>query len=367
MITRTIPYVVLLLVGLSIGNYDVHGFIVSGDVVAKQPQGFDFHPMADLSLATTTATSTALYAERKFPGRSIMASRIGQPNEISRKRAMAGRVGSSIQSSRKRMATKVSMARSAFSESLRKAVKWTRSAAVKSASIYMDPAAKKIAKVTVSWEPDAALLIRKKQKEHRATAGSRPFMVGVVGIPGSGKSTSCDILKKYLGRDSIVMPMDGYHLPMSALEQFPNSVDMIYRRGAPDTFDPASLKQALDRIVNGGEKTVSMPGFDHAKGDPEADQHKFVRSKHNVVICEGIYLMHDHDGWEDIKSYFDWTIYIAADVDKCIDRLKERNKCIPGYTPEEIEIRCDAVDRVNAMMVEQSRQFASQEVLSCAK
>ena len=35
-------------------------------------------------------------------------------------------------------------------------------------------------------------------------------------------------------------------------------------------------------------------------------------------------------------------------------------------TPEEIEIRCDAVDRVNAETVEKSRQFASEEVKSGA-
>ena len=265
----------------------------------------------------------------------------------------------------RRIGSALSMARTAFADSLKKAVKWTRDAADRSASIYMDPATQKIATVpTISWEPKAADAIRDMQ-QHMDTA-DRPFMVGVVGIPGSGKSTSCDILSSYLGNDAIVMPMDGYHLPMSTLEQFDNSVDMIYRRGAPDTFDPASLKHALDSIVHSDEDTVSMPGFDHAKGDPEPNQHTFVRSDHQIVICEGIYLMHDDDGWEDIKNYFDHTIYIAADVDKCIDRLKERNKCIPGYTAEEIEIRCDAVDRVNALMVEESRQFALQEVKSCA-
>ena len=262
--------------------------------------------------------------------------------------------------------SKFSKAKTSLATSLRKAVKWTRAAAKRSASIYMDPAARKVGKVlTVSWEPEAAKIIKQKQKEHQKV-NSRPFMVGVVGIPGSGKSTSCDILSAYLD-DSIVMPMDGYHLPMSVLELMQNSVEMIYRRGAPDTFDPSLLKKDLDRIVHGHEDIVCMPGFDHAKGDPEVDQHRFNRSSHQIVICEGIYLMHDDHGWEDIKSYFDWTIYIDADVDKCIARLKERNKCIPGYTPEEIEIRCDAVDRVNALTVERSRQYATQEVKSCAK
>lgn len=242
-----------------------------------------------------------------------------------------------------------------------------------SAEIYMDPATIKIANVTISWEPKTAEKIRKLELEKKVRefkmngegAPSRPFMVGVVGIPGSGKSTSSEILSSILS-GSIVMPMDGYHIPLADLQKMPNATDVIYRRGAPDTFDPASLEKALKRIVYGDEDKVSIPGFDHAKGDPEKDLHTFVRSEHSIVIAEGIYLMHQADGWENIKSYFDYIIYIQVDVDKCVARLKERNKCIPGYTPEEIEIRCEVVDRKNAETVEKSRIYATEEVLSGA-
>ena len=39
---------------------------------------------------------------------------------------------------------------------------------------------------------------------------------------------------------------------------------------------------------------------------------------------------------------FDLRIFLSADLDVCMAALKERNKCIPGYTEEEIEVRCDA-------------------------
>jgi len=123
--------------------------------------------------------------------------------------------------------------------------------------------------------------------------------------------------------------MDGFHLPLQALAERPNAADMIYRRGAPDTFDPAGLARELSRIAYGDEPTVSIPGFDHAQGDPVPEQHTFEREQHQIVICEGIYLLHDDHGWESIKSFFDWTLYIDADVDACIERLKERNKVIP--------------------------------------
>ena len=112
---------------------------------------------------------------------------------------------------------------------------------------------------------------------------------------------------------------------------------------------------------------MSVPGFDHAKGDPEENQHTYIRDEHKIVICEGLYLLHDNDGWENIEKYFDWTIFIDSDVDMCIDRLKERNKVIPGYTPEEIDLRCEEVDRVNCEVAQEgARKFACQIVQSGA-
>jgi len=269
-------------------------------------------------------------------------------------------------------------AATSFLNEIKRRLNWRNTNAAASNGLYMDPLAKKIANVEISWEPEMAERLLELQREREVELAEqgktldRPLMVGVVGIPGSGKSTSCEILQSFLNtavgaEEAIVMPMDGYHYSLKQLEEeFQNPVDAIYRRGAPDTFDPASLYKDLERIVNGNEAKVSIPGFDHARGDPEPNQHTFDRKKHKIVICEGIYVMHDGDGWDDIKQFLDYSIYIVADIDQCIGRLKERNKCIPGYSPEEIDIRCDAVDRVNAQLVERSRKYANEEVYSAA-
>jgi len=249
-----------------------------------------------------------------------------------------------------------------------------RKAAI-SASLYMNPATARIASnLIITWEPAVAEVL---DRLARLSNPSRPFLVGLIGIPGSGKSTSAEIVTTLLGgmgedsqeneERSIVMPMDGYHLPLKTLAESPDSADLVYRRGAPDTFDPAGLFDALNEIAYGDAESVTIPGFDHAQGDPVPEQHTFVRNKHEIVIVEGIYLLHDADGWEPIKRLFDWTIYIDADIDECVERLKIRNKCIPGYTPEEIEARCDIVDRRNAELSRDSAyKYASQIVTSGA-
>ena len=225
-----------------------------------------------------------------------------------------------------------------------------------------------VSEIKLTWEPAVAEQIRKIILEKHArpepadefTASNEPYMVAVIGIPGSGKSTSSSILTGQLADvGCLIMPFDGYHYPIETLKTFEDPDDAIYRRGAPDTFDVKALKNDLKSMRFGDRKVVKVPGFDHAAGDPEPDAHTFDRDEHHVIITEGLYLLHDEDGWEEVKDYFDMTIFVNADVDVCVDRLKERNRCIPGYTPEEIDLRCDVVDRVNAETVNKSRARAS--------
>jgi pantothenate kinase len=75
---------------------------------------------------------------------------------------------------------------------------------------------------------------------------------------------------------------------LAQLTRLPDADDKIYRRGATDTFDPASLARDLERIAHGREDVVHIPGFDHAVGDPVTDQHRFERNLNKVVICEGL-------------------------------------------------------------------------------
>jgi pantothenate kinase len=224
------------------------------------------------------------------------------------------------------------------------------------------------------WEAEMAQHI---QKEMQAAPDRLPYMVAVVGTPGSGKSISSLLLANELeqqcGLPCMVLPHDGYHYTLDYLKQsFPNADDAIYRRGAPDTFDPHALKRDLDRIRDnsssseGEELLITLPGFDHHRGDPEPEKHAFDRHRHKVVVCEGLYLLHDQDGWEDIAQVFDLKIYMNSDLEVCLDRVKIRNQCIPGYTPEEIAERTEKVDRINALTVMRSKGRADIVVDSLA-
>ena len=232
-----------------------------------------------------------------------------------------------------------------------------------------DPTTPPASTLIGTWEAEMAQRIRDSLLLLERPE-DQPFMVALVGMPGSGKSVSSLLLANHLEEElqipCMIMPHDGYHIPLEQLYLMPDSENVIYRRGAPDTFDPFSLLRDLKRIATGSEDCVLVPGFDHAKGDPEPDQHVFQRLKHKVVICEGLYLLHDRDGWEEVGPIFDLTIHMNSNLEFCMERVKIRNQCIPGYTKEEIFERVDRVDRANALTVLQGQSRADVVVDSLA-
>ncbi len=169
---------------------------------------------------------------------------------------------------------------------------------------------------------------------------SEIYLIAVVGIPGSGKSTLCDALTKRLP-ESVVLPMDGYHLPRCEL-----SDEEIKRRGAPHTFDLAKLRLDLEALRR--NRCGSFPAFDHSIKDPEPNA---IHVGHNCtrVIVEGNYLLLKE--WK-LEALFDFTILLDCDLDKAMDRVRDRLfNCGITSSPEEAAHQVQSNDLINARLI----------------
>jgi hypothetical protein len=150
----------------------------------------------------------------------------------------------------------------------------------------------------------------------------------------------------------VLMPFDGYQDPVSMLLSFLNPEDA--GEGHPIHLMLRLSKKIYTQFDMGLDlmhmlQVLTMPPAT-LRPNPIC-----LRETHSVLVCKGLYFLHDAAGWEEVADFFDLTIFVDANLDLCVERLKERNKCITGYSPVEIDIWCNAVDPVNAMTVIMSK------------
>lgn len=166
------------------------------------------------------------------------------------------------------------------------------------------------------------------------------YLIGMAGIPGSGKTTLCDVLTSRRP-DAVVVPMDGYHLPRSRLD-----AEGLRRRGAPYTFDAPSFRADIERLKR--TRSGLFPAFDHAEKDPRPDRIQVTPSV-PLVIVEGIYVLMRN--WQ-LEPLFDLRIFLDCDLDLATERLTLRHVAT-GISKTEAEARHRALtnDRINSIEI----------------
>ncbi|MCC8931607.1 nucleoside triphosphate hydrolase [Rhizobium sp. 'Codium 1'] len=181
--------------------------------------------------------------------------------------------------------------------------------------------------------------------ERRAHGGAR-LLVGVAGPPGAGKSTLADRLHAALGERghrSAVLPMDGFHLDNSILDERGD----LPRKGAPHTFDVRGLADLLRAVKAGGE--VFVPVFDRARELAIAAA-RCISPEDRIVIAEGNYLLLDQGPWADLADLFDLSVMVAPPIEELERRLIARWVGY-GLTPAQIEAKVENNDLPNGRLV----------------
>jgi pantothenate kinase len=159
--------------------------------------------------------------------------------------------------------------------------------------------------------------------------------------------------------------MDGFHLYRHQLDQAEDPQLMHDRRGAQFTFAPALLLQKLLSLKL-GEVTL-FPSFSHAEKDPVEDSIVINPEACRVLVLEGLYLFSGLPVWRDIRGLFDYKVFIDGDLDSTMARLLLRNSQALGLSIEQTWQRIQSSDRLNALEVIETRDFADEVVEFVAK
>lgn len=206
-------------------------------------------------------------------------------------------------------------------------------------------------------------------------------VVGLAGIPGSGKTTTSEMAVQLAnasagGGDApfIVLPMDGFHLRK---EQLRDS-RMRRRRGAHFTFDAEALVAKIRELKQMGTplsdtESVGWPSFDHSIGDPRPDDIQVRAGVHRVAVIEGLYMLlgsgpwaeRDPDAeptdaalfkfWDALRDVdeglLDARWWVSCSRDTAMERVVRRHMRANGDTEESARTRVEGNDRRNADLI----------------
>lgn len=202
------------------------------------------------------------------------------------------------------------------------------------------------------------LQLLNQQKEADA---SKRIVIGLVGLPGSGKSTWAakfvDAVNQQTGSPTAVaLSMDGFHLTKAALAQFADPAAALARRGSPWTFDPDGLADKLQKLRNNPSESTTWPDFQHGVGDPVADAIS-VNLDAKLIIVEGLYLLHREHGW-NLAGLLDECWYLDTSMEVAMERLVKRHMASWGFSREQALNRLAMNDQLNADIVVKTRRLA---------
>jgi pantothenate kinase len=197
-----------------------------------------------------------------------------------------------------------------------------------------------------------------------ARADGERIVVGVIGPPGAGKSTSAraivDHYRATRGPDFVgSLPMDGFHLSNTVLTQ----LDRLARKGAPDTFDVDGYVALLTRAIHAGAD-VYAPNFDHGTGEPISAS-LILPASESLIVTEGNYLALD-GSWAPVRELVTRLYYVDAPTAVRRDRLVRRH-IEAGKSPSAARAWVDTVDEPNAALVATTRPLADQVMESVSR
>lgn len=200
------------------------------------------------------------------------------------------------------------------------------------------------------------------------TTGKPRSLIALVGLPGAGKSTLAARLGEAVNERArketmVVVGMDGFHLTKAQLKQLPDPEYALSRRGAPWTFDAHLMAQRLEHVKqSAGRESVWWPDFQHDVGDPVDNVHE-IGPDMRLVLVEGLYLLHETDGWNEVRQQFDEHWYLDTPPEVALERLTLRHMRVWHLTREEARQRIAANDQLNAKVVMDSGSGADWRIM----
>ena len=121
--------------------------------------------------------------------------------------------------------------------------------------------------------------------------GSDPILIGLSGLPGSGKSSFGNVAEKILNDINIPfksISLDDFYLPSKEMELAMKGNPWNVPRGFPGSHSIDELKISLEDYLKYG--ILNVPQFDKSLRNGNGDRYGWINCSPKVVLLEGWFL-----------------------------------------------------------------------------
>lgn len=164
------------------------------------------------------------------------------------------------------------------------------------------------------------------QPSNNANNTTKPFLIGITGGSGSGKSTFIRRLREHFTPEQVcIISMDDYYLPRDEQHedlQGEKNFDL------PKSFDKKMFRRHLQTLMEGG--TVEKD--EYVFNNPEAKSKKLTFHSAPVIIVEGLFVFH----YKKIAPMFDLKVFISAKENLKVIRRIYRDRVERNYPLEDV-------------------------------
>jgi uridine kinase len=168
------------------------------------------------------------------------------------------------------------------------------------------------------------------QAPEQLTLPRRPFILGIAGCSGSGKTTLAKELTAQF--NATLLPLDFYYRDLSHL---PPDERALQNFDHPDSIEHTLLAEHIHALAN--RTPIRRPIYDFATHTRVPNQTEFIAPT-EFLIVEGILALH----YEALRSLYDFSIYVNAPNQICLNRRIYRDMRERGRTEESVRAQFEA-------------------------